>query len=196
MAAASLSVAFLAGCSGDDNKPEEKETQVETTSGVDEVGHVTEEDGYKKVLEYINKDFNKSDESGTFEFTIKSVRLESLTASTDVAARTYGVEKETESSVLTLDLSGINNGDRTVNCYISQATLTTDKGVTVEPKALLGKYIDGHFEYNVLKEGTNVYVFPGIKPSEINNLTFEVAAPKNNDFKEVGDPIELEFSLR
>ena len=118
----------MGGCFGGDDKSGDsnaQQTATTTISGADEPGHVTEEDGVRKTVIYVNNDFNESDESGTFEYTIKSVRLETISASTDIAAATYGIEKGEEAALLTLNLSAKNTGYESVNCYISQASLST-----------------------------------------------------------------------
>ena len=194
-----ITTPFLGGCFGGDDKSGDsnaQQTATTTISGADEPGHVTEEDGVRKTVIYVDNDFNESDESGTFEYTIKSVRLETISASTDIAAATYGIEKGEEAALLTLNLSAKNTGYESVNCYISQASLSTPQGKTVEPRSLIGKYIDGHFVAGQEKEGSNLYVFKDIKAEDINELTMEISAPKDNDFKPVGDEVEFDFKLK
>ena len=194
-----ITVPFMGGCFGGEDKTTESNTQqtvTTTTAGADEPGHVTEEDGVRKTVVYVENDFNESDESGTFEYTIKSVRLETISASTDLAAATYGIEKGEEAALLTLNLSAKNTGYESVNCYISQASLSVSQGDTVEPRSLIGKYIDGHFVAGQEKEGCNIYVFKDTKAEDINELTLKISAPKDNDFKPVGDEVEFEFSLK
>lgn len=191
-----VTVPFLGGCfGGEDRNPTTQQT-VTTTTGADEPGHVTEEDGVRKTVVYVDNDFNESDESGTFEYTIKSVRLETISASTNIAAATYGIEEGQEAALLTLNLSAKNTGYESVNCYISQATVTASKGETVEPRSLLGTYIDGHFVSGQEKEGSNIYVFKDIKAEDLNEMTLKISAPKDNDFKAVGDDVEFDFKLK
>lgn len=194
-----MTVPFMGGCFGGEDKPTDSDalqTATTTTAGADEPGHVTEEDGIRKTVVYVDNDFNESDESGTFEYTIKSIRLERISASTDIAAATYGIEKGEEAALLTLNLSAKNTGYESVNCYISQGSLSASQGETVEPKSLIGKYIDGHFFAGQEKEGCNIYVFKDIKAEDLNELTMKISAPKDNDFKPVGDEVEFDFSLK
>ncbi len=197
-AVAVLGVPFLGGCFGGGDNTDgttSAKQQETTTAGNDEPGHVTDEGGLRKTVVYVDNDFNVSDESGTFEYTIKSIRLEKISASTEVAARTYGIEEGQEAALLTLNLSAKNTGYESVNCYISRAKLTTEQGGTAEPNSMVGTYIDGHFVSSQEKEGSNVYVFKNTKAEDIKNLTLEISAPKDNDFKPVGDEVEFEFSI-
>ena len=196
-AVAVLGVPVLGGCfGGDDNKETTTAGQTQTTTfGNDEPGHVTEEGGLRKTVVYVDNDFNESDESGTFEYTIKSLRLEKISASTEVAARTYGIEEGQEAALLTLNLSAKNTGYESVNCYISQAKLITEQGEEATPNSMVGTYIDGHFYAGQEKEGSNVYVFKDVKAEDINELILEISAPKDNDFKPVGDEVEFEFNI-
>ncbi len=194
-----FTVPFMGGCFGGGDKTTESDTQqaaTTATAGADEPGHVTEEDGVRKTVVYVDNDFNESGETGPFEFTIRSVRMETVSASTDLAAATYGIEKGEEAALLTLNLSAKNNGYESLNFYISQATLTTESGETVEPRSLISKYIEGHFGAGQVKEGNNIYVFKTTTADDINKLTMKIGAPKDGDFKPVGDEVEFEFSLK
>lgn len=194
-----ITVPFMGGCFGGNEKPADdssEKTETTTISGADDPGHVTEEDGVRKTVVYVDNDFNESDETGPFDFSVKSIRLETISASTDLAAATYGINKGEETALLTLNLSAKNNGKESLNFYISQATLTTESGEKVEPRSLISDYIEGHFGAGQEKEGSNIYVFKTTKAEDIDKLTMKIGAPKDGDFKPVGDEVEYDFKLK
>lgn len=192
----------LMACSSTETVESEKEvvedstTEDEATEEDDSTtGEVVEENGVKKVPVITDKELNKTGESGPFKYAIKAIQVSKLTATTDEMAELLEIEKDTEVTLVVMDVSVENTTDATNYIYFDQATLTTNTKEQVESNMWLSDYIDGEYLGAVIHEGSIYYVLKNTNADDLTNITLHVDAPYDENFDTIGDNITIDLTF-
>ncbi len=190
----------LAGCSLFGGGGEEGELTTSTTAEVsekEEQGSSTEKDGIKKTVVYSNDNLDIENTVGPVIFTIDSIQVADMTATTDTASSMLGIDKNQDATMITVKFSCKNTSDSQANFYASKAILTADSGEESEPVSYYGEYMDAHIGGgdSSTKTGTNVYVLEDTKASDIKSVEIHFDAPQDWDFKDMDDDIDVEVEL-
>ena len=192
----------LAACGGSDNGKEvesqkdvSQATEKQETTDESKVGEIVEEDGIRKEPVVTDKELNITGETGPIKYSLDAIQLSKLTATTDEMADFLEIEKDKEYAVLVIEISAENTADETINFYLGMATATTNTKEQVESNGFLEEYMDGEFLGQVIHSGTLVYILENSKAEDITNVKLYVDAPTNENFDEVGEPLEIELTF-
>lgn len=198
-----IMVLSLAACSGGSDNGKEVESQKEVSQVTDKtaetddsnVGEIVDEGGIRKEPIVTDKELNITGETGPIKYSLNALQLSKLTATTDEMAEILEIEKDKECAVLVIDISAENTSAETINFYLGMATATTNTKEQVESDGFLEEYMDGEFLGQVIHSGTLVYILENSKAEDITNVKLYVDAPTDENYDEVGEPLELELTF-
>lgn len=199
---AALMVISLAACGGEDSdNGKEVESQKEVSQASEEekedsnVGEIVDEGGIRKEPILTDKELNITGETGPIKYSLNALQLSKLTATTDEMAEILEIEKDKECAVLVIDISAENTSEETINFYLGMATATTNTKEQVESDGFLEEYMDGEFLGQVIHSGTLVYILENSNAEDITSVKLYVDAPTNDNYDEVGEPVEIELTF-
>lgn len=138
---------------------------------------------------------NRTGETGPIKYNIKEIQVSKLTATTDEAASLLEIDKDTEATLIALNIEIENTSEDTINIYPDQGTLTSNTKEQVDADMLLSDNIGGEMISEVKKDGTVFFVLKNSKADEINTITYHVDAPHDENFNSVGDKIEEKLNF-
>ena len=198
--AAGIATLSLAGCSFFGGSDEEKLTTPSSADHTEkeEKGSSTEKDGIKKTVVYSKDNLDIENTTGPVIFTIDSIQIADMTATTDTASSMLGIKKNQDAAMITVKFSCENTSDSQANFYASKAMLTADSGEEAEPVSYYGEYMDAHIGGGDTrtKTGTNVYVLTETKAEDIKSVEIHFDAPQDWDFKDMDDAVDVEIEIK
>lgn len=199
---ATMALSLVACGDNGEEVESEKEVAEETSDeSADEesddstTGTIVEENGIRKEPVLTNKELNRAGETGPFKYSINAIQVSKLTATTDDMAEFLEIEKDTEVTLVVMDVSIENTSENTMYFYFDQATLTTNTKEQVEPDMFLSDYIDGEYLGNVIHEGSLFYVLKNTNADELTNITLHVEAPYDENFEDAGEKVTIDLAF-
>lgn len=172
------------------------ESQEVTTAADDSTtGTVVQGDGFTKTPVITDKELNYTGNAGPMNYSIDAIQISNLVATTDDAARMFGVEKNKETAIIAMDITAENTSDEDISFYISQATLISNTKEQVDPNMLFSDYIDGDFLGTVKKSGSLIYILPNSNANEITSIKLRISAPTDSEWNSLSDEISIELAF-
>lgn len=177
------------------SKEEVSDSEKEEEKGSDSKNGIIKEEGLKEEPVMSNEELNISGETGPFNYTVESVYVEKIAATSQSMADMLGINKDEEKALVAINISAENTSDSDMSFYIGQAVLTTNTKEQLEVDQMIGNYIDGEFLGNVKHSGTLVYILKESLAEDVTSLTLHIEAPNDENLEPVGDEVKIDIPI-
>lgn len=151
---------------------------------------IQEDENFKGVNTYTNKDLGITGEVGPMKYEISSIQLKKLTPKTEETAALFDVGVGEEVNAITIEMAGENTSTEDMTFYLGQATIITNTKEQLEPDMFLSEHIEGDYLGQVRHEGHNVYFLKNSSVDDLTSIEIRVSAPQDSNFNSVGEDVK------